>query len=67
MGEVSLDIEMAISMAPNLTKILVYEGTNGVTSWATILTQIANDDLANQVSCSWSGGRPTRVPNRFSR
>ena len=55
-GEVSLDIEMAISMATNLTQILVYEGTNGVTSWATILNQIANDDLANQVSCSWSGG-----------
>ncbi|MGO9529165.1 MAG: protease pro-enzyme activation domain-containing protein [Verrucomicrobiia bacterium] len=55
-GEVSLDIEMAISMATNLTQILVYEGTNGVTSWATILNQIADDDLANQVSCSWSGG-----------
>jgi PKD repeat protein len=55
-GEVSLDIEMALSMATNLTQILVYEGTNGVTSWATILNQIADDDLANQISCSWSGG-----------
>jgi PKD repeat protein len=57
-GEVSLDIEMAIAMAPNLSKILVYEGTNGVTPWATILTQIADDNLARQISCSWSGGGP---------
>ena len=57
-GEVSLDIEMAIAMAPNLTQILVYEGTNGVTPWVTILTQIADDNLAKQVSCSWSGGGP---------
>jgi PKD repeat protein len=57
-GEVSLDIEMAIAMAPSLSKILVYEGTNGVTPWATILTQIADDNLAKQISCSWSGGGP---------
>ncbi len=57
-GEVSLDIEMAIAMAPSLSKILVYEGTNGVTTWPTILTQIADDNLAKQVSCSWSGGSP---------
>jgi subtilase family serine protease len=55
-GEVALDIETVVSMAPKLSKILVYEGTNGVTPWATILTQIADDNLAKQVSCSWSGG-----------
>ena len=64
-GEVSLDIEMAIAMAPSLSKILVYEGTNGVTPWVTILTQIADDNLAKQVSCSWSGGGPTPVANRL--
>ena len=58
-GEVSLDIELAIAMAPHLSKILVYEGTNGVTQWVTILTQIADDNLAKQISCSWSGGSPT--------
>jgi len=57
-GEVSLDIEMVISMAPNLSQILVYEGTNGMTPWVTILTQIADDNLAKQVSCSWGGGGP---------
>ncbi len=57
-GEVSLDIELAIAMAPHLSKIIVYEGTNGVTSWVSILTQIADDDLAKQISCSWSGGTP---------
>jgi subtilase family serine protease len=55
-GEVALDIETVVSMAPNLSKILVYEGTNGVTAWSTILTQIADDNLAEQISCSWSGG-----------
>ena len=60
-GEVCLDIEMVMSMAPGISKIYVYEGPNGGTSWPTILSQIANDNLAKQVSCSWgatSAGAP---------
>ena len=57
-GEVCLDIEMAIAMAPGLDKIYVYEGPNGGTAWSTILSRIANDNLARQVSCSWGGGGP---------
>ena len=55
-GEVCLDIEMVLSMAPGVSKIYVYEAPNGSTSWSTILSQIANDNLAKQVSCSWGGG-----------
>ena len=47
--EVSLDIEMAISMAPGLSKVVLYEGEN----WHTILTRMVTDNLAKQISCSW--------------
>ncbi len=53
--EVALDIEMAISMAPGLSKILVYEGSPSATT-ATIddiLNRMATDNLAKQLSCSW--------------
>ena len=48
-AEVSLDIEMAMSMAPGLSRILVYEGFNT----NSILNRIATDDLAKQISISW--------------
>ena len=60
-SEVCLDIEMVMSMAPGVSNIYVYEGPNGSTSWPTILSKIANDNLARQVSCSWgstSAGAP---------
>ncbi|HXR03736.1 MAG TPA: protease pro-enzyme activation domain-containing protein [Verrucomicrobiae bacterium] len=57
-GEVCLDIEMVLSMAPAVSKIYVYEAPNGSTAWSTMLSRIANDNLANQISCSWSGGSP---------
>jgi len=47
--EVSLDIEMAISMAPGLAKVILYEGAN----WHDILNRMATDNLAKQISCSW--------------
>jgi len=50
--EVSLDIEMAVSMATNLAKVIVYEaGPYG--NWHDILNRMANDNLAKQLSCSW--------------
>jgi subtilase family serine protease len=50
--EVSLDIEMAISMAPGLAAVIVYEaGPNG--NWYDILNRMATDNLAKQLSCSW--------------
>jgi uncharacterized repeat protein (TIGR01451 family) len=47
--EVSLDIEMAISMAPGLSRVIVYEGD--VTD--DILNRMATDDVAKQIGASW--------------
>jgi subtilase family serine protease len=48
--EVSLDIEMALSMAPGLAAIIVYEGTSSVD----ILDAMATSGAAQQLSSSWS-------------
>ena len=50
--EVALDIEMALSMAPGLSQIIVYmAGPSG--NWHDILNRMATDNLARQLSCSW--------------
>src|SRR5581483_9158741 len=51
--EVCLDIEMAIAMAPGLSKIIVYETANSINLWHDLLNRMADDDLAKQLSCSW--------------
>ena len=67
--EVTGDIEMAISMAPGLSNVLVYEGptpqdvpplgTNYIQDATTtaqindVLNRMATDDLAEQLSCSY--------------
>ena len=56
-GEVTLDIEMVLAMAPGVSNIYVYEATNSC-PWVDILSQMVEDDLAAQLSCSWSGGGP---------
>src|ERR1019366_2035948 len=48
--EVALDIDMAASMAPGLSSIIVYEGE--LTD--SILNRMATDGLANQLSASWT-------------
>ncbi|MGD0016196.1 MAG: protease pro-enzyme activation domain-containing protein [Verrucomicrobiia bacterium] len=55
-GEVSLDIEMVISMAPGVSKVIVYEGNmaKGFFNPNDVLARIANDNIAKQVSCSWA-------------
>jgi subtilase family serine protease len=50
--EVSLDIEMAASMAPGLAQIMVYE-TSSYGLGDEMLNQMATDNLAQQLSCSW--------------
>jgi uncharacterized repeat protein (TIGR01451 family) len=50
--EVALDIEMAMSMAPGLTGVLVYEGYSG----DSMLNRMAADNVAKQLSASWSFG-----------
>jgi hypothetical protein len=52
--EVALDIDMAISMAPGLSRIIVYEGPNDTPAYnLDILNRIASDNLAKQISSSW--------------
>jgi len=60
--EVSLDIEMVISMAPAVSKIIVYEGSPVNFFPNDVLSRIAEDNLASQVSSSWGwngGPSPT--------
>jgi uncharacterized repeat protein (TIGR01451 family) len=51
--EVSLDIEMAVAMAPGLAKIFVYEQNPFSFDPNIILNQIAVDNAARQISSSW--------------
>jgi hypothetical protein len=50
--EASLDIEMVISMAPNVSEIIVYESISPFL-WHDVLNRMATDNLARQISCSW--------------
>ncbi len=53
--EVCLDIEMAIAMAPGLSRVLVYEASPTATTANIndLLNRMATDDKASQLSCSW--------------
>jgi Pro-kumamolisin, activation domain/Bacterial surface protein, Ig-like domain/Immunoglobulin domain/Immunoglobulin I-set domain/Bacterial Ig-like domain (group 3)/Bacterial Ig domain len=64
--EVALDIEVAIAMAPGLSQVIVYETRSSPSS---ILSRMANDDLAKQLSCSWTwgGGPSTTIDNIFKQ
>ena len=57
--EVALDIDMAMAMAPGLSKIVVYEAP-GSTSWASMLSAIVADtnNFPKQISCSWGLNSP---------
>ena len=48
-GEQVLDITNSIGMAPGVSEVLFYEGQSG----PDILNQIATDNLAKIISCSW--------------
>ncbi len=52
--EVSLDIEMVISMAPGVNSVMVYEGDPFNFLPNVVINQIAVDNAAKQVSSSWS-------------
>ena len=51
--EVSLDIELAISMAPGLSEVIVYEAPLGSPA-IDILSRMADDNSAKQLSASWT-------------
>jgi hypothetical protein len=59
-------IEVAVSMAPGLSRMIVYEaGPSG--NWHDLLNRMANDNLARQLSCSWysPGGGSDPVANQI--
>ena len=60
--EVTLDIELAMAVSPNVNKIMVYEGT----SFVDIYNQIAGDNAAQQVSTSWYAGRDIDVSSSLT-
>ena len=67
--EVSLDIEMAIAMAPGLSKIVVFEG-NPATGFFIpndVLNSMAASNTIKNLSCSWgwNGGPSTTTENIF--
>jgi kumamolisin len=51
--EVTLDIELVAAFAPGSSNIFVYEAPNTTQSWIDEWTQIAADDKAKVISCSW--------------
>ena len=65
--EVALDIEMAIAMAPGLSNVIVYE--ESAANPSSILTRMANDNLARQLSCSWTwtGGPDATIDGLFQQ
>lgn len=63
-NEVSLDIEMTISMAPGLSSVIVYE-TGPYGSGNDILNRMATDNLAKQISCSWNFPTTTTTEQIF--
>jgi hypothetical protein len=65
--EVSLDIEMVIAMAPNVSQILVYESPALASFYSSsyifpndLLNRIATDNSAKQINCSWNWGNGLR-------
>ena len=66
--EVSLDIEMAMSMAPGLSKIVLFEaGPSGIPN--DVLNAMAASNTIKNLSCSWgwSGGPSTTTDNIFKK
>lgn len=62
--EVSLDIEMAMCMAPGASKIVVFEGgPNGVPN--DILNAMASSNKVKQLSCSWGWGGPSATTDNI--
>ena len=52
-GEVTLDIELQIALAPSATKVIVYEAPNSSAGVVDTYNKIATDNLAKEISTSW--------------
>jgi subtilase family serine protease len=54
--EAAADVELVIALAPGLSQVIVYESLDPFHTHAPpndLLSRMATDDLANQLSCSW--------------
>ncbi len=51
--EVALDIEMAMSLAPGLSGIVVFEAPNNPNDWIDILDSMASSNQIKQFSSAW--------------
>jgi hypothetical protein len=58
-SEVALDIELAISMAPGLSKVVVFEADPINGQLNDVLQAMSTNTLIKQFSCSWSAGSIT--------
>jgi len=65
-GEVSLDIEMAMAMAPGLSQIVVFEGGPNGFQNDLLNSMVQNSTVKNLACCwGWSGGPNTTTDNIF--
>jgi hypothetical protein len=63
-GEEVIDIQQAISMAPNLSALIVYEAYSSSVQAVDAYNQAAADNLAKQLSISFGwGGTPSSEPS----
>jgi subtilase family serine protease len=58
-GEVCLDIEMAVALAPGLKTVLVVEGYTGADAMTVLASPPTGVPLANQISTSWGYSEET--------
>jgi subtilase family serine protease len=65
-SEVSLDIEMVMSMAPGLSRIYVFEAPNG-SPWVDLLNVMVTYTNILQFSCSWGDPIPGRIDQTAER
>jgi hypothetical protein len=63
-GEEVIDIQQAITMAPNLSALIVYEAYSSSVQAVDAYNQAASDNLAKQLSISFGwGGTPSSEPS----
>ena len=64
--EVTLDIEMAIAMAPGLSQVIIYQDNDCITA----LKRMATDNVAKQLTSSWptppQDGNATQIYKQFA-
>jgi subtilase family serine protease len=64
-GEVALDIEMVLDMAPGISNVVVVEAPLGLPGGEAIMSELAypthGEPLANQIGCSWADGGWTNL------